>query len=91
MEEPALRALEENSAYESFFTKRPISHEEAYEVARRLTNSHFRREPCARVSIPARPDYDDDLLLIAYIKQQERKDLQASETSGSPLIPPEAQ
>lgn len=54
----------------SVFTTRPISHEEAREVAGRLINSHFRQEPRARVGIPARPDYDDDLLILAYIKQQ---------------------
>lgn len=53
------------------YTKRTISHEEAKESARRLINSHFRREPCARVGIPARPDYDDDLLIMAYICQRE--------------------
>lgn len=56
---------------DSIYTKRPISHEEAREVAGRLINSHFRKEPCARVGIPARPDYDDDLLICAYIKQQQ--------------------
>lgn len=51
-------------------TKRQISHAEAKESLRRLINSHFRQEPCARVSIPARPDYDDDLILTAYVDQQ---------------------
>lgn len=51
-------------------TKRPISHDEAYEIAGRLINSHFRKEPHARASIPAKPDYDDDLLISAYIQQQ---------------------
>lgn len=55
----------------SLYTTRIISHEEAKEIARRLINSHFRQEPCARVGIPARPDYDDDLLICAYIEQQE--------------------
>ena len=57
---------------QSILTKRHISHDEAWEAVNRLTNSHFRREPCARVGIPARPDYDDDLVLMAYIRQQER-------------------
>jgi hypothetical protein len=56
-------------------TKRPISHEEARECLRRFCGSHFRdgREH-ARIGIPARPDYDDDLVLSAYIRQQEQKD-----------------
>jgi hypothetical protein len=59
---------------QSIFTTRTISHDEAREVARRLINSHFRREPGARVGIPARPDYDDDLLICAYIEQQRKND-----------------
>lgn len=51
-------------------TTRQISHDEAREIAGRLINSHFRQAPGARVGIPARPDYDDDLLIIAYIEQQ---------------------
>lgn len=58
-------------------TKRPIGHEEAREVAHRLINSHFRREPYARVGIPARPDYDDDLLIMAYIAQREAAEKEA--------------
>ncbi len=55
----------------AFLTKRIISHDEAREIAQRLINSHFRNEPGARAGIPARPDYDDDLLIIAYIRQQQ--------------------
>ncbi|WP_298704527.1 hypothetical protein [uncultured Variovorax sp.] len=57
-------------------TSREISHDEAREIARRLIASHFRRTDCetARVGIPARPDYDDDLLICSYIKQQSRKE-----------------
>lgn len=55
------------------FTKRAIGHDEARECARRFIDGHFnnpgRERP--RASIPARPDYDDDLLLLSYIKQQE--------------------
>lgn len=58
-------------------TSRKISHEEARESLTRLCNSHFNREPHARVSIPARPDYDDDLILGAYIKQQIAQDAPA--------------
>ena len=54
---------------DSLYTDRLIDHDEAQEIAQRFINSHFRREPCARVGIPARPDYDDDLLILAYIKQ----------------------
>jgi hypothetical protein len=46
-----------------------ISHEQARESAQRLINSHFRQEPHARVSIPARPGHDDDLIIMAYIEQ----------------------
>jgi DNA repair ATPase RecN len=49
---------------------RAVSRDEAHEIARRLINSHFRQEPCARVSIPANPDRDDDLLIYAHIEQQ---------------------
>jgi hypothetical protein len=59
-------------------TNRTISHTEAREIATRLINSHFNKEPHARVGIPARPDYDDDLLIVSYIKQQEEKE------SGAP-------
>jgi hypothetical protein len=51
-------------------TKRQITHDEAKESLRRLINSHFGNEPKARVGIPARPDYDDDLIMSAYVEQQ---------------------
>lgn len=54
-------------------TAREIPHIEAREAARRLVNSHFRNPDSARVSIPANPDQDDDLVLHAYIRQQARK------------------
>ena len=53
------------------WTTREIPHAEAREIAQRLINSHFGQEPCARVGIPARPNYDDDLLIHAYIEQCE--------------------
>ena len=56
---------------ESIWTTRLVPHSEAKEIAQRLINSHFHQEPCARVGIPARPNYDDDLLILAYIEQQE--------------------
>ena len=65
-------------------TTRTISHDEATESARRLINSHFRQEPYARASIPARPDYDDDLIICAYIKQQ--AELARLRTGASALI-----
>lgn len=55
---------------DSIHTTRTITHEEAREIAQRLINSHFHQSPGARVGIPARPDYDDDLLIHAYIDQQ---------------------
>lgn len=54
--------------------KRQISHEEAAEIVQRLINSHFRNKgTCARVSIPANPERDDDLLILSYIDQQRRQ------------------
>lgn len=53
-------------------TPREISHAEAKEAARRLVNSHFRNEDGARVSIPANPNRDDDIVLMSYIAQRER-------------------
>ena len=55
-------------------TKRVVSHEEAKAAARRLINSHFRNEDSARLSIPANPDRDDDLVLLSYIAQRQRGD-----------------
>ena len=54
-------------------TAREIPHIEAREAARRLVNSHFRNPDSARVSIPANPEQDDDLVLHSYIRQQARK------------------
>lgn len=58
-------------------TDRRIGHEEAKEVALRLIRGSFRRDGerlesgrGPRFSIPTRPDYDDDCLIIAYIEQQ---------------------
>lgn len=47
-----------------------ISHDKAAESLQRLINSHFNQGTSARVSIPAQPDYDDDLILSRYIEQQ---------------------
>jgi hypothetical protein len=56
----------------TIYTKRQISHDEAVEIATRLINSHFgnKNRECARISIPANPERDDDLLILAYIDQQ---------------------
>lgn len=55
-------------------TKRAISHDEAREAMQRLVNSHFNNprdtHEHGRMSIPANPDRDDDLVLSAYIKQR---------------------
>lgn len=60
---------------DSILTKRPIPHEEAREAAKRLIDAFFRNEgELPRIGIPARPDYDDDLVLMAYIKQREATD-----------------
>lgn len=61
----------------SFLTKRPISHSEAREAAQRLINSHFGNQPHARTAVPPRPDYDDDMVLCAYIAQQREKEIAA--------------
>ena len=61
-------------------TTERITHEEARKIAQRFIDRHFGnrdangREIFPRVSIPARPDYDDDLRLTAYISQQESLD-----------------
>lgn len=59
-------------------TRREIPHLEAEAVAIRLINSMFRNDAeRARVSIPANPDRDDDLLIRSYIRQQMRKEARA--------------
>lgn len=50
-----------------------VSHSDAEAIARRFINGHFKnggRREGPRMSIPARPDQDDDLRLLAYIRQQ---------------------
>lgn len=66
-------------------TTRAISHEEALDIAHRLINSHFRTPDGARISIPARPDHDDDLLIVAYIQQQRDKDEPPSDAEEAVL------
>lgn len=62
-------------AHVDVLTKRLISHDEARAALQRFVHSHFRdgRE-VARIGIPARPDYDDDLVLAAYIEQRRAVD-----------------
>lgn len=55
----------------TFSPQRKISHQEAREAFKRFENLFWKREPIPRVSIPARPDEDDDLVLMAYFRQQE--------------------
>ena len=51
-----------------------VSHEKAREIAQRYINYAFGNSgELPRHSIPARPDHDDDLLLMAYIEQQAGK------------------
>lgn len=63
---------------DSILTKRPIPHDEAREAMQRLVNSHFNNprdtHEHGRMSIPANPDRDDDLVLSAYIRQQRAKE-----------------
>lgn len=58
------------------YVKDVISHDEAMEIVSRMVNSHFNRTNAEhmRTSIPANPKRDDDLRMIAYIKQQIMKD-----------------
>jgi hypothetical protein len=60
--------------------KRMISHDEADDALRRFENLFWKLEPGPRISIPARPDYDDDLILQRYIEQQ--RALSAAITTG---------
>jgi hypothetical protein len=54
-------------------TKRTIPHEEARAAISRLVDGHFDNpgREHGRFGIPARPDYDDDLVLMAYVSQRE--------------------
>lgn len=62
-------------------TKTPITHDQAMEAALRLIAGAFRRDGQVlqaterpRFSIPTRPDYDDDVVLCNYIRQQKARD-----------------
>jgi hypothetical protein len=53
------------------YTTRQVTHEEARQIAKRFIDANFKNPgERPRIGIPARPDYDDDLLLCAYIEQQ---------------------
>jgi len=51
----------------------PVSHEEANTIALKFINQHFKNpdKERPRTSIPADPTRDDDLRLMAYIRQQQ--------------------
>lgn len=71
------------SAERAFWeTARTISHEEAEAVADRFIAGNFRNagHEYPRISIPANPDRDDDLLLLSYIRQQKRDALSPDPT-----------
>jgi hypothetical protein len=51
---------------------RPVTHQEARIAARRLIDSHFRRDRGAKICIPAEMD-DDDILIHDYITEQEQR------------------
>ena len=61
-----------DKATAEIFATRKIEHGEAREIAQRLVNSHFHKEPCARITIPAERDRDDDILIMSYIRQQQQ-------------------
>ena len=46
-----------------------ITNERAKEAAQRLINSHFRKKPSARASIPVDLERDDDVVLMRYLDQ----------------------
>lgn len=53
----------------------PITHQQARDSAQRFINRHFnhKNDPQPRISIPADPARDDDLLLMSYIDQEEKR------------------
>ena len=64
-------------------TPRQIAHVEADEAATRLINSHFKNDAeRARVSIPANPERDDDLIIRSYIRQQARLSASPAPAAG---------
>lgn len=62
--------VEERSFWE---TPRPVTHDEAEAAASRFIAYRFKNDSeVPRVSIPANPERDDDLMLLSYIRQQRR-------------------
>lgn len=69
-------------------TTRTISHNEAHEIAQRFIDRHFgnrdkanNAEIMPRIHIPADPDRDDDLLISAYIDQQQARETRLLEVA----------
>lgn len=57
-----------------------VTHAEAQEILSRFNASHWNNgKERARYSIPARPDYDDDIRLADYIEQAEETEKQRNE------------
>jgi hypothetical protein len=72
-----LAGIDPETTLRDLYFKRPISHDEAKQIAERFINSRFGREPGAHIARstkekPYDPD-DDDILLTAYIMQQRAK------------------
>ena len=52
-----------------------VTHDRAENAARRLIGSHFGLTDGARITVPPRKHQDDDCVLMAYIRQQRRRDV----------------
>lgn len=74
--EPAAQSQPEAlipSAVGFWESTRPVTHDEAEAAANRFIAAHHKNDSeRPRIGIPARPDYDDDLMLLSYIRQQRR-------------------
>jgi hypothetical protein len=73
--------MDEKTTKAAIETKRAIGHAEAREIAHRFINSHFhpRRGDGARITIPADTERDDDILILSYIGQQQRREAAAAD------------
>jgi Sec-independent protein translocase protein TatA len=70
-ETPNMTERSEDALKAKCYTTRQVTHEEARQIAKRFIDANFNNPgERPRIGIPARPDYDDDLLLCAYIEQQ---------------------
>ena len=59
---------------------KPMTHEEARDAVGRFNASHWNNPgEKARYSIPARPDYDDDIRLMTYINASEQQSSRIAE------------